>query len=106
VEINSVGGVLFAKGMLEWDLPPIRFRRFGVPSLYCNWARVALFTSGISATFDRLNEQRGVGNAGGQIDFRLVLFSSLESTLSFGYAIAAEQNQRMTKEFMVSLKIL
>ena len=106
VEINSVGGVLFAKGMLEWDLPPIRFRRFGVPSFYCNWARVALFTSGISATFDKLNEQRGVGNAGGQIDFRLVLFSSLESTLSFGYAIAAEQNQRMTKEFMISLKIL
>lgn len=77
-----------------------------MPSFYCNWARVALFTSGISATFDKLNEQRGVGNAGGQIDFRLVLFSSLESTLSFGYAIAAEQNQRMTKEFMVSLKIL
>ncbi|MDP2886245.1 MAG: hypothetical protein Q8P51_14620 [Ignavibacteria bacterium] len=106
VEINNIGGVQYAKGTFEWDLPPIRFRRFGVPSFYCNWARVALFTSGISATFDKLNEQRAVGNVGGQIDFRLVLFSSLESTLSFGYAIAAEQNQRMTKEFMVSLKIL
>jgi hypothetical protein len=106
VEINSIGGVEYAKGTFEWDLPPIRFRRFGLPSFYCNWGRVALFTSAISATFDDGTAQHTVGNVGGQIDFRLVLFSSLESTLSFGYSVAAEQNQRMSKEFMVSLKIL
>jgi hypothetical protein len=106
VEINNIGGVLFGKGMIEWDLPPIRFRRFGVPSFYCNWARIGLFTSAIGTNFDGSSELRLAGNAGGQIDFRLVLFSSLESTLSFGYAVAAEKNQRLTKEFMVSLKIL
>ncbi len=106
VTINSIGGAEYLRGMVEWDLPPIRFRRFGVPSFYCNWARVALFTSGITTTFEKYADLRTVGNAGGQIDFRLVIFSSLESTLSFGYAFAAEQNQRVTREFMVSLKIL
>ena len=106
VEIDNIGGVLFAKGMLEWDLPPIRFRRFGVPSFYCNWARIGLFTSAIGTNFDRSSERQVEGNAGGQIDFRLVIFSSLESTLSLGYAVAAQQNQRRSNEFMISLKIL
>ncbi len=106
VEIDNIGGVLFARGMLEWDLPPIRFRRFGVPSFYCNWARVGLFTSVIGTNFDRSSERQVVGNAGGQIDFRLVVFSSFESTLSLGYAVAARENQRVSDEFMISLKIL
>jgi hypothetical protein len=106
VEIDNIGGIQYAKGMLEWDLPPIRFRRFGLPSLYCNWARIGLFASTIATTYNTMDEVRTYGNVGGQIDFRLVIFSSLESTLSFGYAVAAERNHRFTKEFMVSLKIL
>ncbi len=106
VEIDNIGGVLFAKGMLEWDLPPIRFRRFGVPSFYCNWARIGLFTSAIVTDFDRLSQRQSIGDAGGQIDFRLVIFSSLESTLSLGYAVAAQEYQRRSNEFMISLKIL
>ena len=106
VEIDNIGGVLFGKGMVEWDLPPIRFRRFGVPSFYCNWARIGLFASALGMNFDKSSERQTVGNAGGQIDFRLVVFSSLESTLSLGYAVAARENERLTNEFMVSLKIL
>jgi hypothetical protein len=105
-ELNNIGGVLFGKGMLEWDLPPIRFRRFGIPSFYCNWARIGLFTSAIATNFDRSSEQLVVGNAGAQVDFRLVIFSSFESTLSLGCAAAAYEHQRLTKEFMISLKIL
>lgn len=47
-----------------------------------------------------------VGDVGAQLDFRLVFFSALESTLSFGYATAVEKGERMTREFMASLKIL
>ena len=47
-----------------------------------------------------------VGDAGAQLDFRLVFFSALESTLSFGYATAVEKHEKMMQEFMVSLKIL
>jgi hypothetical protein len=106
VEIDNIGGVTFAKAMVEWDLPPLRFRRFGIPSFYCNWARIGLFTSAIGTNFDRSSERQVVANAGGQVDFRLVVFSSLESTFSLGYAVAARENQRPTNEFMISLKIL
>jgi hypothetical protein len=46
-----------------------------------------------------------VGNVGGQVDLRLVIFSALESTLSFGYAAAKEEGHQMDTEFMVSLKL-
>lgn len=105
-DLNSVGGTTYGKGMLEWTLPPIRFRRFGVPLLYCTWARFALFSSGIFTNFDRERDIRSLFNVGGQVDFRLVMFSALESTVSIGYAGAIEKDQRVGKEFMVSLKIL
>jgi hypothetical protein len=47
-----------------------------------------------------------VGDVGAQLDFRLVFFSALESTLSFGYATAVEKREKMTQEYVVSLKIL
>ena len=33
VELNEIGGKNFARAQLEWTLPPLRFRRFGFPSL-------------------------------------------------------------------------
>ena len=42
-----IGGRDFVKTMVEWNLPPIRFRRAGAPSFYLTWARPALFASGI-----------------------------------------------------------
>jgi len=106
LEINEVGGTNYAKAMVEWELPPIRFRSFGVQSLYCNWSRIAFFSSLLSINLDDAASRRSAAMAGGQIDFRLVIFSSFESTLSFGYALAAEKNRRSSDEFMISLKIL
>jgi hypothetical protein len=106
VEIDQIAGTNFAKGMLEWTLPPVRFRRIGFPQLYCTYARTALFASGIATNLDDDAFRQNVGNVGGQVDFRLVIFSALESTLSFGYAAAKEESHRMDHEFMISLKIL
>lgn len=106
VELNEVGGTTFGKILLEWNLPPIRFRRLGVPVLYCNWSRIAFFSSGLVTNFDSKPDRRSVVNFGGQIDFKLVMFSNLESTFSLGYAVATENNQHLMKEFMISLKIL
>lgn len=106
VEINDIGGTNFGKAMLEWTLPPLRFRRLGVPTFYCRWARLALFASGIVTNFDSAMQRRKVANLGGQIDFNLVLFSNLNSTFSLGYAGAFEENRRLRREFMISLKIL
>lgn len=106
LEINQLGGTTYVKAMFEWDLPPIRFRRFGFQSLYCTWARVALLTSGLVTNPDDQAAQQSAAMLGAQADFRLVLFSSYESTFSLGYAAAAVRDQRFSKEFMISLKIL
>ena len=84
----------------------VRFRRVGIPQLYCTYARTAVFASGIITNMDDSAFRQEVGNVGAQIDFRLVIFSALESTLSFGYAAAKEESHRMDTEFMISLKIL
>jgi len=91
--------------MLEWTLPPVRFRHFGVLNCYMTWARVALFSSALLTNVDSAPDRRKLLDVGIQLDFRFVLFSRLDNTLSFGYAAALEQGERATKEFMVSLKI-
>jgi len=115
VELNEFGGKNYGKMMLEWNLPPIRFRRIGFTSLYLRWARIALFTSAIRTNLDgqkatdfpsQFGMQRSLFNFGGQIDFRFVSFSRFNSTFSLGYASAFEENQKVSKEFMISLKIL
>ena len=42
-EIDELGGRRFAKSVLEWNLPPIRFKRVGSPGFYLSWIRPALF---------------------------------------------------------------
>ena len=107
MELNSIGGTNYAKGMLEWTLPPVRFKRLGFPALYSNWARLALFSSGIVTNLDRRDEWRSeLVNVGAQLNVKLVVFSSLESTFSIGYAVAAEEGYRPEDELMISLKIL
>ncbi len=106
VEINAIGGTNFGKLMLEWTLPPLRFKRFGFMNLYCNWAHLNLFSSGIVTNVEDRDNRQIFFNAGAQVDFKIVLLSRLESTFSLGYALACEKKQKPTKEFMVSLKIL
>ena len=55
VELNEIGGTTFAKSMLEWNLPPLRFRRAGSPGFYLTWMRPALFASGIATNLDDAN---------------------------------------------------
>jgi len=106
VEVNAIGATNFARGMLEWTLPPLRFRRVGIPSIFCTWARLALFSSVVAVDPDHPPTRTLVYDIGGQVDLRLVVFWRLESMLSIGYAVAAERDQKMTREFMLSLKIL
>lgn len=104
VEINDIGGTSFGKAMLEWTLPAVRFQRFGVAGLYSNWARASLFTSRL-VTNPGSQRRRDATNAGGQVDFSVVMFSTLESMLSFGYARALEDGAQ-SDEVMISLRLL
>ncbi len=127
VELNAIGGTNYAKVMGEWVLPPIRFKRLGIMSLYSNWSQLSLFTSGLvtnigspvyrygaatsqlpGSPLARTREQHKFYNIGAQLDFKLVLFSVLDGTLSFGYANAfdLDMGNKHTDEFMVSLKLL
>jgi hypothetical protein len=105
IELNQVGGENYGKLMLEWTLPPIRFRNAGVPSLYLNWARFALFASGLKTNLDDSASSRELSNLGVQLDLRTVMFSNLKTTFSLGYAVA-EEGGKTSDEFMISLKIL
>ncbi len=92
--------------MLELALPPIRFRRIGIPTFYLNWMRFALFSSAIATDLNDGQKRRELVNLGAQMNLKIVFFSSLESTFSFGYAAAAEEGRGPTEEWMISLKIL
>ena len=106
VGLNAIGGTNFGKVLLEWVLPPVRFRQFGGEAIYCTWAQLNLISNAIVTNMDDANLRRSAADLGAQLDFRLVLFSALESTFSLGYAAAVEDGQRISREFMISLKIL
>jgi hypothetical protein len=92
--------------MLEWNLPPVRFRRLGKTALYNTWVRAALFSTVLVSDVDDERFRRTITNLGGQIDFRFIALSHLKFTLSLGYAAAFEKNRKISNEFMFSLKIM
>jgi len=106
VELNAINGTNYGKVMLEWNLPPLRFRHIGGPALYCTWARLALFSTGIVTNMASDLYRREVGNLGGQLDFRFQLLSHLRLTFSIGYAASFEDRRKPDDEVMVSLKLL
>ena len=105
VELNAIGGQTFGKALLEWDLPPIRFRRAGWTSFFITWIRPSLFTTGLVTSWDDRQERREFGNVGVQFDLRFTILSRLNMTLSTGYARAFSGDEAIN-EFMISLKIL
>ena len=104
-EFSAISGTSFAKMLVEWTLPPWRFEKVGIPILYTTWVRTSLFGAGLITNLDSSVESQ-FASAGAQLDFRLVLFSGLESMLSVGYANAWAEDSRPEEEFMISLKIL
>jgi len=117
IEINEVGARTFAKAILEWNLPPIRFRRFGSPGFYGSWLRTSVFAGGLTTNFDHRYEDVGtpavsqkiaqtVSDAGMQMDLRFTWLSRLDMTLSLGYAAAFESGVATRHEAMLSLKVM
>jgi len=106
-DLNAIPGRNFHRAMLEFNLPPIRFKRVGTPGFYLSWARPALFASILTTNLDNGLIRDEVTNAGLQIDFRFTVLSRLDMTLSLGYAKGFGNSSIMDDdEFMASLKIL
>jgi hypothetical protein len=105
VSLDQLSATSFAKVTGEWSLPPVKFRRVGTTWLYLNWARLSLFSSGLFTDFGNSSLQKSYADLGTQLDFRMVLFTYLNTTLSAGYAGATAGNGHVSTEYMVSLKI-
>jgi len=106
LEIDELPGNDFAKALLEWRLPPLRFQRFGAPDFYLTWVSAALFGSSITTNFDQPTRRETVNNVGAQVDFKVVIFTNLSGTLSFGWAHAWSAGGPSGNEFLASLKIM
>lgn len=106
VELNEIGGTNFVKLLLEWNIPPLRFRNVGYSSIYAPWLRTSLFATALSTNIDDKDIRRALTNFGIQTDLKIAMLSHLKMTFSFGYALAWEENKKVSQEFMISLKIL
>jgi hypothetical protein len=106
-ELNQVPGRNFYRGMLEWNLPPVRFERVGTPGFFLSWARPSLFVTSLVTNTDSSQYREDVGDIGAQIDFRFTILSRMDMTLSVGYAVGLYGGSAAdSDEFMVSLKVL
>ena len=105
-DIDEIQGQSFAKSMLEWNLPPIRFANAGTRNVHATWARPSLFTAVLVTDPDDGDLHRTYYDVGAQVDFKIRVQERLPMTLSIGYAVGFDDNGRSNGEFMASLKIL
>jgi hypothetical protein len=106
IAINQVGGSNYARAQVEWTLPPLRFRRVGIPSFYVRWADLSLFATGLVTDLDQDSLRRELASVGAQVNVRLVTLSHLDSTFSFGFASAWGEGIAPSSSVMVSFKIM
>ena len=104
-EIDEIGGREFGKVTLEWNLPPIRFREAGTPSLFLKHIRPAIFVSGL-VTDPGERFERTFTSFGAQLDLEFTLIHRLPMTFSVGWAAGYEDGDKNDDEWMISLKIL
>jgi hypothetical protein len=106
VELNEISGRNFLKSMVELNLPPLRFDRFGTPGFYVPWLRPALFAGALATNLDDRPSRRVIYTAGAQIDLSISALSALDLMLSLGGGLAFEDGRRPQREAMISLKVL
>ncbi|MBT8070593.1 MAG: hypothetical protein KJO80_09210 [Gammaproteobacteria bacterium] len=104
-EIDAISARDFVKSVVEWNLPPVRFRSVGKPGFFLSWIRPAIFVAGLwTDPGDRFD--RTFTSAGLQLDLRFTLGHRHSMTLSAGYAAGFRKGEKLDDEVMVSLKIL
>jgi hypothetical protein len=105
-DLNAIPGRNFYRGMLEWNLPPIRFEHAGTPRFYLAHIRPAIFASSITTNIDDDALKFNAQNIGVQVDFHIEYLSRLTMTISMGYAKGWGEGDFEDDEFMISLKIM
>ena len=106
--IDQISAHNYAKFTGEINFCPIRFNNFGALQCYPNYIQFNVFANDLMT--DRwgngyIENRRNYISTGSQVNIQLVLFSSLKTTLSFGYARVWGGGLNRG-EFMASLKLL
>ena len=104
-DIDEISAHRFARVMGELNLPPIRFRDVGTPSLYLSSARTAFFAGALVAE-PSIGETRTLETVGVQVDFNFTAALRLPMVLSLGYAEGFEDGDDHGGETLLSLKIM
>jgi hypothetical protein len=104
--IDEIGGLNFARELVEWDVPPIVFESVGTPGFYLNWLRPAVFGAFLWTDPANSARRQDYQSLGTQVDLRFHVLHWYDMTLSLGYAIGFKGAKRAGDEFMISLKIL
>jgi hypothetical protein len=105
-DLNAIPGRNFYRGMIEWNLPPLRFNRVGTDNFYLSWARPALFANALVTNADRSDLKYNARSFGLQVDFQFTVMARYEMMLSTGYARGYGEGTFSDDEIMVSLKIM
>jgi hypothetical protein len=106
-EIDEIPGRNFAKSLVEWNLPPVRFKHAGTPGFYAAWMRPAVFAGGLLTNLDASGKAfEKAADLGAQLDFRFGVLSALDMTISIGGATAVRAATGPRNEAMLSVKIL
>lgn len=105
-EIDEIYGQNFAKTLLEWNLPPLRFTEVGIPSFYLAWLRPAIFAGYLATDISDSDNKQNYQTLGFQLDLRFTVVHKLPMTLSVGYAKGYIDGASYDDEVMLSLKIL
>ncbi|HEY3798881.1 MAG TPA: hypothetical protein VGL58_11060 [Caulobacteraceae bacterium] len=103
--IDAISARSFAKGLVELDLPPLRFDNLGRPSFFLSYLRPEIFT-GVLADSPGNGPGQTLEDIGLQGDLNFTVAFRLPMTLSFGYAAGFQEHQHERNELMVSLKIM
>ncbi len=103
-EIDEIVGHKYGKTLLEWNLPPLRFKA-GTSAAFVNWVNIALFGGLVVTDFDHSELQREFSTGGIQVDTRFTVRAHMQFTLSLGAAFGRESGGESVDEYMVSLKL-
>ena len=102
-QIDQLSGRTYARSMLEWELPPLRFSKIGTPANYLSWARTSLFVSALSINPGEPALRQTARDVGFQIDFRFTVLHDMPMTFSMGSAVGFGPKDSGRTEWMASL---
>ena len=105
-EIDQISAQSFVKSMVEWNMPPVRFKSLGIPSFYISYMRPALFAGVLVADPGKSQYEETYSSIGLQVDVQFTIVHRLPMTLSLGAARGFIGGHKDDDEFILSLKIL